>query len=299
MNRDTETNEASIHALRSLSDARPSPAAERRMVARALASMPHGKPARRWILRPLAVAGGLAAVAALFTVLALPGIREAPSPHPQLAATTEPGTGSVRQAVDQPTSFTVGAHSVHIDVHGSLRVEHAEANAIDLRVVQGRAYFEVEPLGPGQSFKVRTEQVLVEVVGTRFSVESRGRCSVVAVEEGRVRVTDHRGNRDHLSAGNQRQFCSDGDAAAELLREALVLVSQGRELERAARLLSRYRADHPGGVLEEEALFHLCLVKARLGETSAALELADEFRQRFPGSDRAERLGHWLDEAAP
>jgi TolA-binding protein len=51
------------------------------------------------------------------------------------------------------------------------------------RVHRGRVSFDVEPLAPGSTFGVRANDVLVEVVGTSFSVE------VVSADETRVQVT--------------------------------------------------------------------------------------------------------------
>ncbi|HWV39355.1 MAG TPA: FecR domain-containing protein [Vulgatibacter sp.] len=284
-----DNHEASLEALRSLSKARPPRSAEARIVAGALERR---RPARVQLRLILAGAGALA-VAALVWV-GIPTL-QLPMEPIQVAA-----TGDSVQGGEAPTALAVGPHQVLVDPGGRLHVEHAEPDLSELRVEAGRARFEVEPLVAGQRFKVRTDQVLVEVVGTRFSVEAAGSCSAVEVEEGRVRSTDGRGEQVFLGAGESRRFCADPGSEAGLLREALVLLSGGEELEKAAGLLSRFRASQPDAVLDEEALYHLFLLRARLGQADEARTLAGEFLDRYPGSDRAERLGQWLGaNAAP
>lgn len=281
MSHDMENQEASLQALRSLSGARPPRSAEARIVARALERRNPGRSSFRLIL---AGAGALAAAGVVWV-----GVSQRPIQGEALLA-----AGDSIRGVEGPTTFAVGPHRVLVEPGGSLHVEHAEPNVSELRVEGGRALFEVESLAPGQSFKVRTDQVLVEVVGTRFAVEAAGGCSGVAVEEGRVRITDGRGAQVFLGAGESRRFCGNPAAEAGLLREALVLLSGGEELERAAGLLTRFRAGHPDAVLDEEALYHLFLLRARLGQPDEARALAGEFLERYPASDRAERLGAWL-----
>lgn len=285
--------EASILALRSLAEAKPPAAAEARIVRKALAARRGRERAPLFGVRNFALAAGVAAVAVGVFVIT---DTEAPAVSPTAASPLLVEAGESIRSAEAPTSFAVGPHRVLVAPGGSVRVEHAEPNTSELRVEDGLARFEVEHLSPGQSFKVRTDQVLVEVVGTRFSVEAAGFCSEVTVEEGRVRVGFGRGDQTFLGAGESRRFCGDPAAAAgaPLLREALVLLSGGQDLERAARLLGEFRASHPDRVLDEEALYHLCLVRARLGQADDARALADEFLERYPGSDRADRLEQWL-----
>jgi len=62
-----------------------------------------------------------------------------------------------------------------------------------LEVKQGRAAFAVAPVRSGQRFAVQTRQVVVSVLGTRFSVDVRPRCTRVEVQRGRVRAAPLRG----------------------------------------------------------------------------------------------------------
>lgn len=211
-----------------------------------------------------------------------------PAPGPAL-----PPKGSLHAATEAPSSFRVGAHEVVLSPESQVEVTAAEPELIELLVTSGTATFDVSPLGPGEIFRVRTEHVLVEVVGTRFSVQSERVCSTVVVEEGRVRVSDTEGAVVELAPNQKRRFCPQ-DRADALLREALVLISGGGSIEEAIELLEAYLDSAPGSALEEEALFHLCLAHARLGHAEEARRLAARFRERFPQSTRLERLERGL-----
>lgn len=206
---------------------------------------------------------------------------------------TIPSGGSLHVAGDLPTSFKVYAHEVHLSPESQVEVVAAEAGRIELAVKAGRATFAVEKLREGEVFRVRTAHVLVEVVGTRFAVQSESHCSTVTVEEGLVRVSDTAGAVVYLRPNQQRRFCPDARNDA-LLRQALVLISEGGALDEAIGLLEKYLSSNPSSALEEEALYHLCLAHARLGHEEKARELAREFRHKFPESARLERLERGL-----
>ncbi len=288
-----EEQDASALALRFLSGKEPSAAVQRRIVEGALSRR---KPAFPWTkaFTGLALAGAAAAaVVVTFRVDSPVG----PS-APTVAAIESPAAGEVRGA----GTFAVGPHRIEVAAGGSVRFQGVNPGAAEFRVDAGSAVFDVEKLAAGESFRVHTGQVLVEVVGTQFAVGIDGDCSSVTVTEGRVRVTEPAGIR-YLTVGESGRYCAPksaeiAGAGESLVRDALVLVSGGEDLRRAAGLLERYRAEHPGGALEEEALFHLTLVKARLGERAAANELAATFRKRFPDSPRMQRIEQWLDRTA-
>ncbi len=204
-----------------------------------------------------------------------------------------PPKGSLHASQELPVSFRVGAHEVHLSPASKVEVAAAEPELIELKVTSGTATFDVAPLSRGAIFRVRTEQVLVEVVGTRFSVQSERYCSTVKVEAGRVRVSDAEGRVVLLDPNQGRRFCSRGSSDA-MLRQALVLISGGEALDEAIELLEAYLESAPGSSLEEEALYHLCLAHARLGNAEEAQRLAEDFRQRYPTSARLERLERGL-----
>jgi hypothetical protein len=142
---------------------------------------------------------------------------------------------------------------------------------------------------------VATDTVLVEVVGTRFTVAITDDCTAVSVTEGVVRVTPASGDAGELTAGARHTYCpaaaGDGAVAGERwVREALVLVSENRAAARATLLLERYLAHHERGVFAEDAMFHLSLLYRQQGRGDDARRLAGHFVERFPGTRRAERL---------
>lgn len=200
-----------------------------------------------------------------------------------------PPKGSLHAATEVPSSFSIGPHEVHLSPASTVQVEAAERNLTELRVEAGSALFDVAPLAEGASFRVRTDHILVEVVGTRFTVRNDGSCSLVLVEEGKVLVTDVSGATNLLLPNQQRRYCP-GQTADHLLREALVSISRGEGLDQAAELLARYLREAPDSALEEEALFHLALVHARLGNHDEARRLAGDFEGKFPHSGRLDRL---------
>ena len=287
MNAEQNEQEWSTSALRSLAGTLPPPDVRRRIVEGALARRERRTPWAK-IVTGLALAGAATAAAVLvFQPVAPPTTPAAPAP---LVAQVGDVAGAGR--------FAVGPHLVDVADGGSVRFASVDPTSAEMLVEAGSATFDVEPLGVGGSFRVRTGQVLVEVVGTRFEVAADGACSTVAVSEGRVRVTDADGTR-YLGLGESGRYCARAPEAntrgEALVREAVVLVSRNQDLPRAAELLERYRTTFAGGPFEEEALFYLTLVKDRLGDRPAAEELAKSFRSRFPGSPRAERLDKWLE----
>ena len=69
-----------------------------------------------------------------------------------------------------------------------LRVDVADDRAIVAALVGGRAHFDVVRR-PQRTFRLQAGDVVVEVIGTAFSVERLGSSSRVAVTRGRVRVS--------------------------------------------------------------------------------------------------------------
>lgn len=291
--------------LRTMAGKQPSAAVRRRILEgareRTLSRQNHP-------LRRLFVGAALAGAAAAALVITVPlfgsptGTSDRPS-QPMAGV-----TAATLDAVASVGDYSIGPHRVQIDADSRLRFLGVDPRAVRLDLQEGRATFSVDKLGGGDTFEVRTDQVLVQVVGTRFTVVSSGECSEVIVEEGRVRVLSPSEEPNVLGAGQSGRFCEPNqrkgvpgyDPLAQgesLIRDALVLVSQGRDLDRAAHLLGRYRAEYPDGPFVEEALFHLALVKARLGFADEARHLAQTFERTFPASPRADKLHRMI--AAP
>jgi hypothetical protein len=163
----------------------------------------------------------------------------------------------------------------------------------------GRVGFEVRPLRPRGAFRVRTSQVRIDVVGTRFSVDASVRCTRVEVARGLVQVTASHapGAGVHrLGPGAGRTFCRPPSskevlsAEERMIRRALSLLLDKKDIERADDALARYLARYPGGEFAQEALFQRILVKRRLGQRDRADLLTDRFLARFPASPLSRRL---------
>lgn len=280
--------------LRELRRAGPDRAASQRIVEGAMARI-QGK-RRPFALRPwgLAFGGGLAAIAATVALrLSSPTVAPVEPAHPPVAE------GDLLHNVgDAILVHALGPHRIELAPGARLQVQDARPLAAELQLLEGEVTFDVEALGDEGHFYVKTDQLRVEVVGTRFRVATEGACSEVRVEAGRVRMVDGLGRARHLGPGESDRSCQRSSAESQL-REALVLVSSGRDLARAAELLQRFRSERPQSPLQEEALFHLSLVRARLGEMEEAQRLAEEFARRYPGSERLERLQKGLQALSP
>lgn len=256
-------------ALAALRDARPTDAVSRRIVERAL----RPRPARRLVL-PLGLLGGALAAAAAVVVFAWPS---APS-------------GSAPIDGDR---LAVGRHTVIRAPEADVEVVRRRADETLVRLATGAAHFAIEPLADGQSFRVRTPEVEIEVVGTAFRVETADGCSTVDVTEGRVRVMAGR-DSSLLGAGESMRHCAAEVEAAvpgeALVREAQRLMLDPAAAAEAARLFERYLAEHPQGVFVEEAMFHLPFAQRAAGDEQAARRSADRFTEAFPDSRRSSRV---------
>lgn len=247
--------------------------------------------------------GAPAAMAAAAAVLVLWLVR-APGPDSGDAggvATPRGGLAPAPIAVHasgaDAAEVTLGAHRVHLAPESRVELTRVPGPDVDvdLALVAGSAEFAVAPLAAGHGFRVATDTVLVEVVGTRFTVAITEDCTAVAVTEGVVRVTPASGDAAELTAGARHTYCpaaaGDGAVAGERwVREALVLASEKRDAARATLLLEHYLAHHERGVFAEDAMFHLSLLYHQQGRSDDARRLARHFAERFPGTRRAERL---------
>src|SRR5690606_36761393 len=145
---------------------------------------------------------------------------------------TLPAKGSLHASGELPASFKIDAHEVQLSPETEVQVLAAEHGRIELALTSGKATFDVQRVEAGEVFRVKTEHVLVEVVGTRCSVQSKRAGSTVTVDEGRVPVSDTVGAVIRLTPKQQRRFCP-GANADYLLRQALVLISGSGSLDEA------------------------------------------------------------------
>ncbi|WP_428263068.1 FecR domain-containing protein [Haliangium sp.] len=272
--------------------------AEARMppeVAQRIVDGAHARRRRRravWLGVPCVVAA--AAALALWLGRAPRPSTPGGGPTPAQPALT-PAPVAVHASGADSAAVALGAHRAELAPHTRLQVLPAAAEDVALVLTTGQAGFAVEPLAPGHGFRVATGDVLVEVVGTRFTVALEDGCTWVAVDEGRVRVTPADAAPVELDPGARRTFCTGAGAAQAVpgegwVREALALVSAGREPARAAALLERYLATYERGVFAEDAMFHLALLYRRLDRHDDARRVARGFVERFPSSRRAAHL---------
>lgn len=250
-------------ALAALRGARPSDDVSRRVVERVFARR---APRRPWLPAAL-VAGALAAAALAVFALRAPSV---------------PGD-----------TVAIGPHTVVRDADADVEVVRRRADDTLVRLGAGAATFVVDPLAAGESFRVRTPELEVEVVGTAFRVHTAEGCSTVEVREGRVRVSAGAAS-SLLGAGESTRHCAALTEAAvpgeALVREAQRLMLDPASAARAAELFETYARRHPDGVFIEEALFHLPFARRASGEAAEAEAAAARFLERFPQSRRAARV---------
>jgi transmembrane sensor len=153
----------------------------------------HGSPRwlRGWSQRPRW------AVAAAVLVLTLAvGRHYAPGTTAVGFESEEFVTGAAEAATVTLRDGTV----VRLGPRSRLRVTSGQGRDVSLR---GRALFSVTP-NPDKPFRIETPGGIVEVLGTRFEIETQDDDLSIAVIEGLVAVTA-RGNRTEVKAGEMRR----------------------------------------------------------------------------------------------
>jgi len=153
---------------------------------------------RRAIALTLALAGASAGIAAIYVV------RRAP--QPVVAATSAPARAL---AAPGPLRFADGSTAEPLGQASELRVEEQSARRVRVRV-SGGARFRITP-SRARSFEVRAGDVLVQVLGTEFSVDRHDARTRVSVERGRVQVS-WPGGTATLAAGEIGTFPPDEGA---------------------------------------------------------------------------------------
>jgi ferric-dicitrate binding protein FerR (iron transport regulator) len=272
-----------------LAEAEPPQSVEDRIVRGAMARATSKQRFRRWV-PGMVVAFGLGLVVFWAAGVDLSG-------HDQGVVAA---AGRTHTPKDVPTQYVVGAHKVDVSEGAEMQFDRVASSDTALTLKIGRITCEVTPLTPGGSFRVHTRDGEVRVIGTRFVVEVLSDCTYVTVLKGSVWLTETLENASkdrRLDAGQQGAMCAteesagvDGQDGREWVHEALVLVSNGEHPEKAAELLRRYLDTYPGGLFEEDAMFHLVFLMRNLGKEADARELVEQFCPTFPGSRRAEEL---------
>lgn len=122
-------------------------------------------------------------------------------------------TANVESSPERVVRFSDGSTVHLLDAAADVSIVEARAERIVAALDHGRATFEVSHM-PGRVFRVQAGQVIVEALGTVFTVE-RGRDGVrVSVGRGRVRVDYGTGSRE-LAVGQSGTFPPLAPSAAE------------------------------------------------------------------------------------
>jgi transmembrane sensor len=159
-----------------------------------------------------------AIAAALLVSVGLQQRSQAPQPMAQ-KHDSQARTGHSLKLSDGSRAELVGEHS-------ELEVIHDAASRVRLRLMSGRAHFDVVP-DTTRSFVVEAQPYRVEVIGTVFDVERGEREVSVSVTRGKVRVYGPQGAED-LVAGQIKRF-ERGDAASAKARPAAPAVADEPE----------------------------------------------------------------------
>jgi len=133
----------------------------------------------KWLVKVMAAA---AAVAALVIGLWWVSTRTG---HPEEMAVIRTGYGEVKNIHLPDSSMVV------LNANSSLRIPSSWTEAAGRQVwLDGEAYFQVQKKpSTVQKFVVHTKEVDVEVLGTKFNVNTRRQRAIVSLEEGKVRLT--------------------------------------------------------------------------------------------------------------
>jgi transmembrane sensor len=133
-----------------------------------------------------------------------------------VARSRDPGAAAPAQAflvgIAAPSiRLADGTLAAPLDKATDLAVVETSPNRVVMSLARGRAAFDVTP-NPSRAFVVLAGVVDVQVLGTRFTIESMQDQVKVAVQRGHVRVTWANGSSD-LMAGQQGAFPPPVEAA--------------------------------------------------------------------------------------
>lgn len=141
-----------------------------------------GAPVR--VMRPVPWGKVFTAAACLMTLAFGIWYIGARTGHPQMAE-IRTGYGEIKNVLLPDSSVVI------LNANSSIRIPQQWTEKEGRQVwLEGEAYFQVQKKpSAGQPFTVHTRQVNVEVLGTRFNVNTRRQHSIVSLEEGKVRLS--------------------------------------------------------------------------------------------------------------
>jgi TolA-binding protein len=122
-------------------------------------------------------------------------------------------------APDERRVLHIGNDQVGIDANGRVTLERAVIDEVSLKLEQGKIACNVEHRKTGERFVVKSGNVRVQVVGTRFSVVRNAADVIVSVTEGIVEVSEKK-NVWQVTAGMQLVVDTHGNATRGSLDSA-------------------------------------------------------------------------------
>lgn len=146
-----------------------------------------------------------ASVLALRSTGAAPVAKLAPDAQldaqPSALAAAQPAIGTIREG--HTIRLLDGSRAQLAGEQSELAIVRNDRDRVELKLLQGRAHFEVVP-NPQRSFEVEAAPYRVVVLGTVFDVERSGEHVSVSVERGHVRVYGPQGAEDLLPGQSKR-----------------------------------------------------------------------------------------------
>jgi ferric-dicitrate binding protein FerR (iron transport regulator) len=133
----------------------------------------------KWVVKSMAAAASIAAlVIGIWWVSTRTG-------HPEEMVVIKTGYGEIKNIILPDSSLVV------LNANSSMRLPSVWTEKGGRQVwLEGEAYFQVQKKPSiGQKFVVHTKEVDVEVLGTRFNVNTRRQRAIVSLEEGKVRLS--------------------------------------------------------------------------------------------------------------
>lgn len=165
----------------------------------------------------------------------------------------------------------VGPHRVSIAEDTRLRLERLEPKHLGFALAQGSAHFEVEPLPPSGTLVVQAGELMVQVVGTAFSVSRVDDCSALQVTKGRV-LSTFRGQSELVGSGESRRYCERSEAGIEASQQARPIPKETRTASES----SAHPVSIPNASVQVTNADRNQETPADLGSSSASTPLTEE-----------------------
>lgn len=184
--------------------------------------------------------------------------------------------------------LAIGPHRAQVGGDTRVKLDRISGDHLAFSLARGRLLFNVEPLPKGRTLAVRSGELMVEVVGTVFSVERNAACSAVKVIEGRVR-TSFRGKADSVGAGEAKEFCAAPQAPDHAAEPPVAGVtapgstSPSIPIPSPQRQLGRAEAGGaPRSLTDEERVFRRGIETLKSGGSLDARASFDEYLRQYP-----------------